>query len=140
MNGVLPDAVDLKIEPVKRKRNGVPLFKMVYRETFFHPPKGLKENTQATADALIGDRKDVSVKTFREKRALVFVIEATLPREEVGNAMLSEFLLWGTLGNINLKELYLSLISAQAQAARALHALPQVAPASVPRPARRPRY
>jgi len=126
---VMPDGVDLKVRPAKRKKGAIQRFEIVYQETFFDLPKEVKDNTLRLATALMGHLK---VTVLEKKRETRFVVKGVCSRQEIGNMMFGEFAMWSDLGTTTFKDLWLMLGVARAQLASPPPAIPARPPPPLP--------
>ena len=111
----LPDTVDLKVRPGKGSQ-----YKLIYQEGFL-PGK--------EAETLFQERLRESVKMVSQlgigkvtpgKHGMR--LEITGSREDIGNALVAEFIGWSTLGTHSIRDLFgiIAFLGAQVKAARGL--------------------
>lgn len=140
MKMVLPNSAKLNVAVVKSKRKRgaqIPILmvmvKFTYEETFTNKDamstgftvKQLLENTYA---ALKPHLKAHGLK-FKQRGNRV-QISGTIPREQFGNMMLSEFMSWGTIGSVTISELFIGAM-VSSSGVKMLHSVPSVS-ASMP--------
>lgn len=116
MPAILPDAIDLKVNPVKRKKGGVQRYEFVYTEFFENLPKEVFENTMKVGKVLL-EAQGFSVCGERNGKKAVFTASIVAPRARIGNFLFGEFLMWTTLGDLKFKDLLISLVAARATTA-----------------------